>query len=257
MVFIAELMVLAVPAAHPKSDFAAECGWMAHRLEDFEISRANAGIDLERVALLDSPIGHVTISYLEGTRSYRDVAKTIRTTPSIFDQDMMTRGKVLHGMSEEQQRELRAPLETAVGYRNVETPRGPWHSFVAPVAADATGRWQRFCDTLAGPRTEEFEAFLVRNGYSAFREGLYRHPRGQLACVYIEGSEDVGSLPRAVRADGPFEEWFATEFSAIHGADLRQKLMWPLVGKTWDWVKGEKNENVAPLFTLATRLLGE
>jgi hypothetical protein len=257
MGFIAELMVLTVPAAHPKADFAAECGWMAHRLEDFEISRENAGTDLERVALLDSPIGHVTISYLEGTRGYRDVAKTIRTTPSIFDQDMMTRGKVLHGMSEQQQRELRAPLETAVGYRNVDTPRGPWHSFVAPVAADVTVRWQRFCDELTGPRKGAFEAFCVRNRFMAFREGLYRNPRGQLACVYIEGSEDIDSLPRAVRADGHFEEWFATEFSAIHGADLRQKLMWPQIGKTWDWVKGEKNDNVAPLFSLATHLLGE
>lgn len=257
MVFIAELMVLAVPTAHPKSDFAAECGWMAHRLEDFEASRANAGTDVERVALLDSPIGHVTISYLEGSRGYRAVAKTIRETPSIFDQDMMTRGKVLHGMSEEQQHELRAPLETAVGYRNVETPRGPWHSFVAPVATDVTERWQRFCDDRNGPRKAGFEAFCVRNGFTAFREGLYRNPRGQLACVYIEGSEDVDALPRAVRSGGAFEEWFATEFSAIHGADLRQKLMWPLVGKTWDWVKGEKNENVAPLFSLATHLLGE
>ena len=254
---IAELMVLAVPAPQPKSAFAAECGWMAHRLEDFESSRANAGTDMERVALLDSPIGYVTISYLEGTSGYRDVAKTIRTTPTIFDQDMMTRGKVLHGMSEDQQRELRAPLETAVGYREVGTPRGPWHAFVAPVAADMTERWQRFCDERRGPRQGEFEAFLVKNGFNAFREGLYRNPRGQLACVYVEGSADVDALPRAVRAGGPFEEWFAAEFSAIHGADLRQKLMWPLVGKTWDWVKGEKNENVAPLFSLATHLLGE
>jgi hypothetical protein len=257
MEFIAELMVLAVPAPQPKSAFAAECGWMAHRLEDFESSRANAGIDMERVALLDSPIGHVTISYLEGTKSYRDAAKTIRTTPAIFDQDMMTRGKVLHAMSEDQQRELRAPLETALGYRGAETPRGPWHAFVAPVAADMTDRWQRFCAERSGPRQGEFEAFLVKNGFTAFREGLYRNPRGQLACVYIEGSADVDALPRAVRADGPFEEWFAAEFSAVHGADLRQKLMWPLVGKTWDWVKGEKNENVAPLFALATHLLGE
>ena len=67
----------------------------------------------------------------------------------------------------------------------------------------------------------------------------------------------VGGSGRAVRSGGPFEEWFAAEFSAIHGADLKQKLMWPLVGKTWDWVKGEKNENVAPLFSLATHLLGE
>ena len=257
MAFIAELMVLYVPAPTPKSAFASECGWMAHRLADFETSRANAGIDMERVALLDSPIGHVTISYLEGTNSYRDVAKTIRTTPTIFDQDMMTRGKVLHGMSEDDQRELRAPLATAVGYRNVDSPRGPWHAFVAPVAADATERWQRFCDDLAGLRNAEFEAFLVKNGFTAYREGLYRNPRGQLACVYIEGSEDVDALPRAVRAGGAFEEWFAAEFSAIHGADLKQKLMWPLVGKTWDWVKGEKNENVAPLFSLATHLLGE
>lgn len=257
MAFIAELMVLYVPAPQPKSAFAAECGWMAHRLADFETSRANAGIDVERVALLDSPIGHVTISYLEGTNSYRDVAKTIRTTPTIFDQDMMTRGKVLHGMSEDDQRELRAPLATAVGYRNVESPRGPWHAFVAPVAADVTERWQRFCDELNGARKEEFEAFVAKNGFTAYREGLYRNPRGQLACVYIEGSEDVDALPRAVRVGGAFEEWFAAEFSAIHGADLKQKLMWPLVGKTWDWVKDEKNENVAPLFSLATHLLGE
>ena len=67
-----------------------------------------------------------------------------------------------------------------------------------------------------------------------------------------EGLADTPA--RVVRA---FEEWFAAEFSAIHGADLKQKLMWPLVGKTWDWVKGEKNENVAPLTSLATHLLGE
>ena len=47
------------------------------------------------------------------------------------------------------------------------------------------------------------------------------------------------------------------ERTAIPFADLKQKLLWPLVGKTWDWVKGEKNENVAPLTSLATHLLGE
>ncbi len=257
MTLISELMVLPVPVSNPRSAFAAETGWMSHRLDAFELSRANAGVTLERVSLLSTPVGHITISYLEGTASYRDVARTIRTTPTVFDQDMMSRGRVLHGLSEEQQREKRKPLDTSVLYRAVNGKRQPWHAFVAPVAPDAEQRWNEFCTALGGARREAFEEFNRRNGFSVFCAGRYDSGRGWLGCYYLEGSEDVGALPAAVGRDGEFETWFAGEFAAVHGADLRQGLPYPAVGKPWDWVEGEANPVVAPIFAQVNALLGE
>jgi hypothetical protein len=256
-VMLAELMVLPVAAEHPKAAFAAETGWMSHRLPDFERSRANAGVRVERVSLLRTPAGDITISYLEGSRGYRDVAKTIRTTPTVFDQDMMMRGKVLHGLSEEAQQEKRIPLETVVLRREPVTPRQPWHSFAAQVRPDAVDRWQATCAALGGARRGELEAFARQNGVSVLCTGLYRGDRGTLSCFYLEGSDDAGFLPKAVAAGGPFGSWLADEFAAVHGADLRDGLPSPAVAKPWDWVEGERNEVVAPLFGQVTRLLGE
>jgi hypothetical protein len=257
MKLVSELMVLPVPAKQPKAAFAAETGWMAHRLADFEVSRANAGVTVERVSLLDTPIGVITISYLEGSASYRDVARTIRDTPTVFDQDMMTRGKVLHGLTEEQQKQKRKPLDTSVLYRAVGGRRQPWHSFVAAIAPGAEDRWADFCGALSGSRREAFEAFNHRNGLSVFCGGRYDGEQGTVACYYLEGSDDTGTLPAAAARSGEFETWFVDEFNAVHDADLRKGLPFPAMGKPWDWVKGERNDVVAPLFAHVTALLGE
>jgi hypothetical protein len=261
MALIAELMVLPVPNPTPMSAFAAETGWMSHRMEDFEHSRDNAGVFVERVSLLATPIGHITISYLEGSNSYRDVAKTIRTTPTVFDQDMMTRGKVLHGLSEEQQREKRIPLETSVYYRSPavssEEARKPWHSFAALLPSSALPQWEAFRTELNGPRLSEFESFNESNGFSVVCMGLYQRSEGTLACFYIEGTDDVNALPKALAREGAFEDWLATRLEAIHGSNFREGVPSPAVGVPWDWVKGEANEVVAPLFARVTRLLGE
>ena len=257
MPLIAELMVLPVPVSTPKSAFAAETGWMAHRMGEFEKSRANAGVDLERVSLLSTPIGHITISYLEGTRGYRDVARTIRETPSVFDQDMTTRGEVLHGLSPEQQKQKRAPLDTAVLHREVQSPRQAWHAFAALIAPGRTEQWDAFCATLDGERRAEFDAFAAGAGFSVVCIGRYHGAGGDLTCMYLEGTDDTAALPKAVSRDGGFESWFAAEFAEIHGADLRDGLPSPAVGKPWDWVAGEPNEVPAPIFAQATALLGE
>lgn len=257
MELISELMVLPVPVKQPKAAFAAETGWMAHRMADFEASRANAGVAVERVSLLETSIGVITISYLEGNASYREVAKTIRETPTVFDQDMMTRGKVLHGLSEEEQKQKRKPLVTSVLYRSVGEKRQPWHSFAAAIVPGAENRWADFCAALGGPRREEFEKFNQRNGLSVVCGGRYDGAQGTVACYYLEGSDELGTLPAAAAQPGQFETWFVDEFKAVHGADICRGLPFPAMGKPWDWVKGDANEAVAPLFARATALLGE
>jgi hypothetical protein len=78
-----------------------------------------------------------------------------------------------------------------------------------------------------------------------------------VSCVYLEGSDDPGWFPKAISAEEPFEYWFADEFAAVHAADIRSGLPSPAIGYCWDWVTGEENETVAPLYVQATRLLGE
>jgi hypothetical protein len=257
LTLISELMVLPVAARTPRAAFAAETGWMSHRLAEFERSRANAGVTVERVSLLSTSRGTITISYLEGNASYRDVARTIRHSPSVFDQDMMNRGQVLHGLSADQQKQRRAPLETVVLFREVDGKRQPWHAFCAAIASRAEDRWQEFCTALNGPRRAEFEEFNRGNGFTVFCAGRYDGGDGGLACFYLEGTDDTEALPSAVDRGGPFGDWFAGAFTAAFGADVRHGLPFPAMGKPWDWVEGEANDVVAPLFARATRLLGE
>jgi hypothetical protein len=255
MTKLAELMVLPVVSLNKKAKFAAETGWMFHRMDAFERSRENVGLSIERVALVETPLGDFSISYLEGTESYGNVAASIRESPDVFDLDMMTRGKVLHGLDEDGQRHKRVALKVELDFANVGAVRQPWFSFAAQIAPGPTDQWSAFVKALNGERLDEFKEFNAKNGFVVFRGAVYHATAGDLGMYYIEGSEDPDSLGKALASDGPFETWLTERFQEVHGHDFRQGVPSPLVGKPWDWVKGGPNEIVAPLYNQVVNFL--
>ncbi len=243
----AEIQVLPVKPVNKKAAFAVECGWMSHRMDAFERTRAAAGVTMERVALLETPGLNFTIAHREGSIDFGEVAGIFRNSTDIFDIDMKERGRVLHGLSLEEQVIHRVPLEILIDYSAAGEEREPWHAFAAPIVAGAKEKWRGFCRELAGPRREDFARFNEKNGFTVIRGALYAKGHGDFACFYVEGTSDTKSLPKAIAAGGDLGAWLARELHEIHGSDLRTGLPFTPVGITWDWAVGARNDPVAPI----------
>ncbi|MDE3100617.1 MAG: hypothetical protein KGJ98_00115 [Chloroflexota bacterium] len=243
----AELQVLPVKPVNKMAAFAEECGWMAHRMEAFERTRAAAGVTMERVALMETPGLNFTIAHREGSIDFTKVATIFRESTDIYDIDMKDRGRILHGLSLEEQVAHRVPLETLIDHSTAGEERGPWSAFAAPIAAGKKDRWRALCAELAGARRDAFARFNEKNGFTVVRGALYDKGHGAFACFYVEGTADTGKLPKALAAEGDLEGWLARELEEIHGSDLRKRLPFVPVGVTWDWAIGAPNDPVAPI----------
>lgn len=243
-----EIQVLPVKPVDKKAAFAIETGWMEHRLEAFERTRAAAGVTMERVSLMETPAGNFTIAHREGSKEFGEVVLLFRNSTDIFDVDMKNRGRILHGLTEEEQIRHRVPLEVLVDHSTAGDDRRPWHMFAAAVTPGATPRLRAFAAELAGARRKDLSRLAASAGLTVMRAALYdKGSRGEFSCWYIEGTSDDVSLPRALASAGAFGDWFATEFDAVHGSDIRKALPYRPVGVCWDWAVGAPNDPVAPI----------
>lgn len=248
MARFAEIQVLPVKPADKKAAFAVETGWMRHRLEAFERTRAVAGVTMERVALMETPAGSFTIAHREGSRDFEEVKLLFRNSTDIFDIDMKNRGRILHGLSEEEQIRHRVPLDLLIDHSTAGEERKPWHSFAAPIVAGAKETWRALCAELAGARRADLAASAERNGLTVIRAALYDKGTSDFACFYVEGTADNTALPSAVAAGGAFETWLAGRWQEIHGSDIRKGVPLAPVGVCWDWALGAPNDPVAPIY---------
>lgn len=244
----AEIQVLPVKPVDKRAAFAAETGWMSHRLEAFERTRAAAGVTMERVALMETPTGSFTIAHREGDRDFEEVKLIFRNSADIFDIDMKNRGRILHGLSEAEQITHRVPLEMLLDHSTAPERRGPWHAFAAPIAPGAKQAWRSLCGDLSGSRKADFAALAARSGVTVIRGALYDKGAGDYACYYVEGAADDTTLPRALRNGGAFEAWLTERWQEVHGSDLRSGIPLAPVGICWDWAIGAPNDPVAPIF---------
>ena len=248
MARFAEIQVLPVKPVDKKAAFAVETGWMQHRMEAFERTRAAAGVTMERVALMESPAGNFTIAHREGDVDFQEANVIFRNSTDIFDVDMKNRGRILHGLSLEEQVRHRVPCEMLVDYSVAGDERKPWHAFAAPIQAGVTDAFRAFCAELGGARRKDVERLCQSNGFTVVRAALYDKGTVDLAAFYVEGTDDPASFPKASASGGEFGEWFTREFEKIHGSDIRTGVPLAPVGVTWDWAIGAPNDPVAPIY---------
>jgi hypothetical protein len=262
MAAYAEIVVFPVLPIGMRGAFAAETGWMLHRLDAFERSRRRAGINLERVYLTNTPQGPITIAYHEGVRktqssrrsvSESDYGAAFTSSQDIFDEDFMTRVKVLHGLTQEGMAGL-LPRQLYVDYNAEPEVRQPGVGFALAILPNMTNKWLELCSELQGGRHRAFSAFNERLGCTVHRVGLYRDTAVDIACIYLEGNYQ--GLPTALLGQGDFENWLAQSFRDVYG-EVPDARAITLSDPVWDWVDGGQNIDIAPLFTRMSASLPE
>lgn len=107
-------------------------------------------------------------------------------------------------------------------------------SMALPVKPGKREALKAFCKTTTGEKLADFEASERRVGLTREAWYLNQTPMGDLAIVWVEGSDPIEALVNFVKSREPFDVWFKEQVLDITGVDLNQPPP-ALPERLYDW----------------------
>ena len=98
-------------------------------------------------------------------------------------------------------------------------------AMAAPIVPGKLDTWRSWVAELVGPRKAEFEASNARHQLTRHDAWLQNNPDGsQVVIVLHEGPGAEGYMRSVAESKDPFDQWFVSAVSEIHGMDLSGPL---------------------------------
>ena len=185
------------------------------RPDEYRESRANGGVELERVYYMQTPMGDFVIAYLEGTKPIGEALGTPATSGLEIDNEFVRLVKELHGVDLSTPPPGPAP-ETLANWSDPSvTERRAGLAFTAPILPGADQRGRDFCKEAWGTRVAELQASRRELGVSREVVTLQTTPHGQVVNVYLEGTEPAEGNRKFAASTSAFDVWFKEECRKI------------------------------------------
>src|SRR5712692_5722819 len=181
-----------VPIVPGKEDLAGRIyDEMRARMGEYEESRRNAGLTLERTYFQRNPDGStLLVVYAEGSGSMGDVARAFATSGTSFDQWFMDVNQELSGIDFRQPPPGGWP-EHIASWEAPSGARGKGIALCAPLLPGKIEAGKSWAKEAFEDRREEMAESRLALGSTREEVFLNSTPMGDFAVVYIEGEDPV------------------------------------------------------------------
>ena len=203
------------------------------RPREYEESRRNAGVLLERAYLQKTPMGSYVVAYLESERSFADSSRLMLESGLAIDRDFAALVQEIHGI------DMSSPpgrIETVATWSDPQvTLRGAGLAFCAPLQPDRVEDGIAYLrQTYASPGFTESRRAL---GQSVEVATLIETPLGPIGAAYLEGRDSVEANRRFAASRDPFDVAFKEHLAWIFqpSVDFSQPL--PPIEEIFDSTK--------------------
>lgn len=89
-----------------------------------------------------------------------------------------------------------------------------------PIVAGKVEAWRRFCQEMAGARSETYEASRRRLGITFEQMALVETPFGSAAVTTLEAQDIARMLTEIITSDLPFDRWYRARVEELYGVNL-------------------------------------
>jgi hypothetical protein len=197
---------------------------------DYVASRRRAGVSLERVYLITTPMGAFITNYTEG-RNVGAAMQSFLTSDTSFDKWFISSLSELHGIDFTQPPP--AFPEQILAYVEPTAERRSGLGFCAPILPGKTEGLRQMLNEAMGPRYPEMQRSRRAMGLTRDCAYLNRTPAGDVIGVYLEGDDPAESNRRWAQSKEPFDAWYRKACSEATGIDFTQPT--PPIRCVHDW----------------------
>lgn len=106
---------------------------------------------------------------------------------------------------------------------------------VYPLRPGTQEQWRRLCQTLAGSRRDQFEAFCRQTSVTQVQFWLVQTRRGQILLMTLDTGEPEQVLEDLAISKQPFERWLREQVQGLLGWNLQDTLPGPQCDLIFDW----------------------
>ena len=205
-------MALTFPVL-PGKDARDIANEMSSRPREYEQSRRNLGITMERAYLQHTPMGDYVTAYLEAEGDVLEAFGKLASSDLDIDRYMVQAAKEIHGADFTQPLPGPKPETVAAWVDPTAKGRGRGMALCAPLAPGATERARAF--VADAYHRDEFTASRRRVNVSEELLTLQSTPQGDIVGIYIEGDDPWKGNAGFAASQDPFDLWFKEELTKI------------------------------------------
>lgn len=211
---------------------------MRNRLPEYEESRRQKGIVVERAYEMATPMGSFAIGYIEteGT-STQDAMMAMGVSQLPIDVAFRAALLDVHGMDMSQP-PPGPPPEVLGDWRDPDVKdRRRGLAFLAPVMPGATDFGRSFAHQAWHERVDEHTASRRALGVTQETVCLNATPMGDIICVYLEGDDPVEGNRRFAESRSEYDTWFKQQCRSIFPPEIDFDEPLPPIGTIWDFTR--------------------
>jgi len=205
------------------------------RMPEYEQSRANAGLTMERAFLQKSPDGsNLIVIYGESEGSFEDVRRAFATSGSDFDEWFLRVNQEVSGIDFRQPGPGGAP-EHIASWEAPSGARGRGLAFAAPLQPGKTDAGRAWAKEAFENRKGELTESRLALGNTREEVFVNQTPQGDVAVVYIEGEDPVRANGEFAASNAPYDRWFKDGLKEIFPPFIDFDQPVPTNQTLWDW----------------------
>jgi len=203
-------------------------------MDEYRQSRERAGITMERVSLMATPMGDFCIPYLEAKGGFGDVIAAFRSGGE-FDRWFLEKNSELSGIDFSGSEVPPEPELVAEWIDSQVSARKPGLAFCAPFAPGKSAEARAFAKEAFENRRDEHGVSRRRLGLTRELVFLSQTPQGDIASVYLEGDDPAGGNRRFAESKDPYDVWFKEECRKVFIPEIDFNDPLPPIAIVWDW----------------------
>lgn len=228
---------IAFPVLPGKEDVAVNelPGYSRDHVEEYADSRRNAGITMERVYDMPTPMGSFNILYAEGASDFATSTMKLAASGKEFDAHFMSKIKEITGIDFTQPPPGPGPELIGEWWDPDVSQRKAGLGFCAPVMAGKTEAGRAFAREAWLTRKEELAESRRALGFTAEVVFLNTTPMGDLICVYLEGDDPVAGNAAFAASQTPFDRWFKDQCKEIFPPEINFDDPLPPIRQIFEW----------------------
>lgn len=205
-------------------------------MDEYTASRERAGITMERVSVMQTPMGEFVLPYVEGSQGFAETTKSF-ITGGEYDQWFLKMNQEVSGIDFSSPQVAQAPPPELVGdfVDPQVSERKAGICFVAPLLPGKTEEGRAFAKEAFNNRRDEHTAARRKIGITHESVFVNQTPMGDLVVVYLEGDDPVESNRKFAASQDAYDVWFKDECKKIFPPEIDFNEPVPPIQSLWSW----------------------
>jgi hypothetical protein len=217
-----------------ESDIRSIAAYLRAHPAEYRESRRRLGVTMERAYIQATPMGTVTIAYLEASQPFAAGVGAQASSDLDIDRRFLEMVREVHGV-DLRQPPPGPPPETVAAWQDPEVAeRRRGLAFIAPLLPGKIDAGRAFAKEAFEERVEE-----LAESRRALRQNvevitLSSNPMGDFVCVYLEGADPAEGNRRFAASRSPYDVWFRRRLKELFPPEVDFDRPLPPVTELFD-----------------------